>query len=134
MWRAAVSIIQAWILAYTFWFMETSVSVHHPWEKRIVTRLGNHFEHPFVSRGETSCNQICAFGQWAIAIPVVLLVARAARWRATGKNLLPPVAWKVVFGVALVLALVMNMNAFVYIVPVVALEWVVATRENVAHG
>lgn len=128
--RAAFSVIQAVILGFLFWFLETSISVHHPWEHCVIRDLGEPFQHPLVRSGGAPRSQICPFGKWAIAVPVALLLLRALCWRARGTaGLLDrPALWMTVFGVALLLGLVLNMNAFLYLLPVVCLEWVLAPK------
>ena len=122
--KSAVSVVQAWMLAWSFWFASTTVTVHHPWEWSVVRPLGKHFYHPMVTQGAPT-NQICAFGQWAIAVPIALLVLRALRRR--GATALDR-AVAAVLGVAAALGLLMNLNAAVYLLPVLLLEWVVRKK------
>ena len=140
---ALASVVQASLLAYLFLLCETTTSVHHPFEHLLLRRLGKSFQHPLRRRAGPAAgpagpaaltvgslpvpqSQICPFGKRIILPLLALLLLRAAAWRWGG---LPPrslllrrSAWYAVFGFALALALVLNMNAFVYLLPAVLLE------------
>lgn len=70
-------------------------------------------------------SQICPFGKRIILPLLALLLLRAAAWRCgwdPRSLLLRRRLWTAIFGFALTLALVMNMNAFVYLLPAVLIE------------
>ena len=52
-------------------------------------------------------------------------MARALVWHATGRKWLPPRAWLAAFAAALLVALAMNLTAFLYLLPIALLEWCV---------
>ena len=70
-------------------------------------------------------SQICPFGKRIILPLLALLLLRAAAWRCgwdPRSLLLRRRLWTAIFGFALALALVLNMNAFVYLLPAVLIE------------
>ena len=92
-----------------------------------LTSCGTAATTPKAPRGSLPVpqSQICPFGKRIILPLLALLLLRAAAWRCGSDPrslLLRRRLWTAIFGFALTLALVMNMNAFVYLLPAVLIE------------
>ena len=102
-----ISIIESIYLSYMFHFLKTSVDFN------IFDSPSNiFFKHAI---GNQKTYRICPFGQYMIIILIVLLLVR---------NFIP-ISKKIVIkgiGIAFILSF-MNMNALVYLLPVVILEY-----------
>ena len=120
---ALASILQAALLLYLFRAFKTKLSFHHPMERHLLSRMGAMFQHPLTSDKEQS--QICPFGQDIIMVLVVLLLIRAVAWRWMGRSPLPQWVWYLIFTISLTMGAILNLNAFVYLLPVVFIEMVV---------
>ena len=117
---ALASLVQVGLLIYLFLLFKTRYSFHHPFEGKIISRLGAAFQHPLTSDREQS--QICPWGKKVILLLVVVLALRALLWRAQGRMPLPGWVWAVIWTFALVLGAVLNMNAFIYLLPAALIE------------
>ena len=101
-----VSIIESLYLSYTYHFLQTSVDFN------ILDSPTNiFFKHAI---GNMKMGRICPFGQYAIVMLILLLLAR-------NFMLIPEKAIMGAILLALVLSLI-NMNAFVYLLPVIFVE------------
>ena len=117
---ALASLVQVGTLIYLFLVFKTRVSFHHPMEEHILSRLGAVFQHPIHSNKEQS--QICPWGKKVILLLVAALTLRALLWRVHGKLPLPGYVWAAIWIFALVLGAVLNMNAFIYLLPAALIE------------
>ena len=112
-----LTIIESFYLLYMFFLFKTDQSIRiAPFDKG-VQNLGSFFVHD-TGRYE---NKVCLFGRVMAVVAVGL-----GGWRAaSGKGRL---ATMVFDGLCLVMAAVMNMNAFVYLLPLVASELYILTE------
>lgn len=117
---ALASLVQVGTLIYLFLIFKTRVSFHHPMEEHILSRLGAVFQHPIHSNKEQS--QICPWGKKVILLLVAVLTLRAFLWRTHGKMPLAGWVWAVIWVFALTLGAVLNMNAFIYLLPAALIE------------
>ena len=103
MWVLILSVIEAAYLSYTFHFLETSVDFN------IMDSPSNIlFKH---ATGNAKVGRVCLFGQYAIVVLMAILLMRC----------IPPCCVLAAVGIALLISLI-NLNAFVYLVPVAIIE------------
>ena len=118
---AILSVVEALYIVYMFNFFRTRYSVHHPFEA-IVTQNTTILRHP-IATGLYE-NKICPLGSVvSVAVALFLLI------RIPGYTRHPrafALATKVVFGALVVGTLLSNLNAFLYVLPLVALEMTLA--------
>ena len=120
--HVVVTLVEVVLLLYLYLWHRTRLALHHPWERRIVgTRAA--LQHPFGTWLDPPRNPICPFGHTAVKAGAVLLLTRAAVWAATGRRWLAPAVWMGAYVAAALLALAMNLNAFLYLLPALLLEW-----------
>lgn len=100
------SLLEAMYLSYMFHFFKTSVDFNIFESPRTLF-----FKH---ATGSAKVCRICPFGQYAIWILIVLLVLRCFME-------IPQQYILVAIAIALIISLV-NLNAFVYLVPVALIE------------
>lgn len=110
--RTLVSLLQALYLLYMFQCFQTTVSFHHPFEVAI-TEVHQYLRHPI--RSGVYESKICPFGKHMSVLGALYLVLRNAfptlyRFNTT------------IFQFSLLTALFMNMNAFVYLLPILFVE------------
>ena len=120
--QVAATLVEVALLLYLFLWHRTSLAVHHPWEWRVVGRRAA-LQHPMATWLDPPQNPICPFGHAAVKVGAVLLLARAAVWACTGRKWLPPQLWIGMYAAAALLALAMNLNAFLYLLPAALIEW-----------
>ena len=102
----AISLLEALYLSYTFHFLKTSVDFNI-----IDSPQTLFFKH---ATGNVKVCRICPFGQYAIWVIIVLLLLRCYLK-------IPQQYVLVAIAIALIISLV-NLNAFVYLVPVALIE------------
>lgn len=100
-------------IIYMFHFFKTTVGFNHPLESILIADL-SFLKHP-IYNGDYM-NRICPFGKVTIFLLVGFLLLR------TQVHIKRIYSW-IVFGIVFVLSL-MNMNAFVYLIPYFLLELV----------
>ena len=114
-----LTIVESIYLLYMFFLFKTDVSIRiAPYDKD-VQDLGSLFIH---DTGHYE-NKICPFGRVMAVIAVGL-----GGWRATASHGKGRLATMVFDGLCLALAAVLNMNAFVYLLPLVVAEIYILRR------
>ena len=110
-------------LVYMFRHFETTFSIHHPLEYAMQRRLGAFFRHP-VDADAPRGSKICPFGQQVVFVLVALLCVRpmAARRRWASPGTIRAATLVATIG-ATGVALLMNLNAALYLAPVLVVEW-----------
>lgn len=108
-----VSIVEAIYLVYMYNFFQTKYSIHHPFEYLIVDN-SSILKHP-ISTGALE-NKICPLGSYASILGALLLLYRGFGYKTSTKYT------KTIIVVWCVVAGLMNMNALVYILPIVYVE------------
>ena len=116
-----VTVLEAALLAYLYLVHRTSLAFHHPWEARMTAGHAA-LAHPLAHRLDPPANPICPLGHRAAVVGSLLLLGRAAVWAVHGRRVLPPAAWLAVYALGLAVALVLNLNAFLYLLPSALLE------------
>ena len=109
------SIIESIYLVYMFHFLQTSVDFNF-----MESPTTSFFKHAI---GNEKTYRICPFGQYAIVLLIAVLL---------GRNVISISKFFVIIsiGISLFLSL-MNMNALIYLLPVVIVEGVYYFRNNI---
>ena len=102
-----ISIIESIYLIYMFLFLQTSIDFNS-------TAFDTKYSFLKHAEGNQKTNRICPFGHYAIFVLIAILL---------GRHLFPISKWFVIvsIGIALLISL-MNMNALVYLLPIVVVE------------
>ena len=110
-----ISIVESVYLTYMFHFLQTSVDFNF-----MESPTTSFFKHAV---GNEKTYRICPFGKYAIVLLIAVLL---------GRNLISISKFFVAvsMGIALFLSL-MNMNALIYLLPVVIVEGVYYFRNNI---
>jgi hypothetical protein len=115
------SIIEALFLIYMYNFFKTSYSVHHPFEI-IITGSLDYLKHP-IGTGKYQ-NKICRFGKQVSWIFGIYLLVRY--WLKQNKVMTGTQLCKlnryVAYG-AIIVSLLTNLNAFIYLIPILLFEF-----------
>ena len=108
------SLIEGIYIVYMFNFFKTKWSIHHPLE--ILLEGNTYLQHP-VNTGDYE-NKICDLGNLA---GFLLLIWFLFRWKLSDNLRL---IWnkRILYLVAIV-SLLMNLNAFIYFVPIIIFEY-----------
>ena len=124
---AIISTLEAIYLVYMFVFFKTKVGIHHPFEKALTGR-SSFTAHPMYQTNVPVC-RICKFGKYASVIGAVYLILRAILHNVKGvdkKHLCR--ANRVLVWSSFMLAMAMNMNAALYLLPIVIMESLVTVE------
>ena len=113
-WIKYISIVEAVYIIFTYNFYKTRYSIHHPFEYFFTGNLGI-FKHPVYS-GKYE-NKVCVFGSFISFIGAGLLLYRGFN---PANELTKPAFY--IANTWLVGALLMNLNAFIYFIPVYLTE------------
>jgi len=111
------TIIEIIYVYYMLNYFKTHYSIHHPLEYIILNKLPDFFKHPL---GEYDySNKICPFGHFASNILVLYLTGRyfiinRTNYKIKNINF-------IIFIITLLFSL-LNMNAFVYLLPYFLIE------------
>ena len=115
-----LSIIEGLYLVYMYIFFETTTVIHHPLE-RVLTQGVSFLKHP-IGTTERS-NQICMLGSIASILFLFWFVIRCLfTWNHVHVKKINTVFMTLLFFCSLLL----NLNAFVYAIPVFLIEWYVS--------
>lgn len=111
-----VSILEAVYLLYMYNFFKTTYSIHHPFEYLLVhdTTI---LKHPIYT-GEYE-NKICLLGSYASIIGAMLLLYRGFGYKTSKKYT------KWILMTWIVVAALLNINALLYILPILYIEIVI---------
>ena len=120
-----VSIIEIIYIIYFFNYFKTTVEFHHPFEC-IITGLSEYLKHP-MGTGVYE-NKICKFGNYSSYLFALYGIARYIAYTVITLNKM--FGWMnvlkkiniIIIAIAVGLSLIMNLNAFIYILPIVILE------------
>lgn len=108
------SLIEGIYIFYMFNFFKTSVSIHHPLE--ILLEGNTYLQHP-IETGNYE-NKICKLGNLA---GIFLLSWFLFRWKLSDNSRL---FWnKRVLYLITILSLLLNLNAFIYYLPIILFEY-----------
>tara|TARA_B100000929_G_scaffold223602_2_gene179964 strand:+ start:6816 stop:7241 length:426 start_codon:yes stop_codon:yes gene_type:complete len=116
-----VSIIEVLYLIYMFNFFKTTIEFHHPFEI-FLTSFSKYLKHP-IKTGIYE-NKICRFGNDISYIFAIYIILRFILYKTNSikKNTLCMINKTLIY-VAFVVSLLMNMNAVIYLIPLLLLEY-----------
>ena len=112
------SVIEALYILYMYNFFRTTYSVHHPLEA-VLTRNTALLRHPIATGFYES--KICPLGNIVGVLVATFLTLRARYYVSHAASF--GFATRVVFSALAVGTLLTNMNAFVYLAPLLLVEW-----------
>jgi hypothetical protein len=95
---------------YMFFIFKTKWSIHHPLE---FNNVSSFFKHP-INTGLFE-NKICDFGRYMAIIFSILILLRE-KYPNKGLN-------KTVVNLTIIFSILMNLNAFIYLIPVFLYEY-----------
>ena len=107
-----ISVLESTYLLYMFNFFQTSISFHHPLEIFFIKH--NYLKHPF--KTGLYENKICTFGKHASYVATIYLILR---------NIFPKLQKinKHVVYFSIFLSFLMNINSFIYLIPLFITEY-----------
>ena len=116
-----VSIIEALYLIFMFNFFKTTIEFHHPFEM-FLTSFSKYLKHP-IKTGIYE-NKICSFGNDISYVFAVYIILRYILYKTNSikQNMLCMIN-KILIYFAFVVSLLMNMNAVIYLIPLLSLEY-----------
>ena len=114
------SLIEAIYIIYMLRFFKTKISINHPLEKNIIT-INDYFIHPFKSTLYES--KICQFGKDASLLLGGYLIFRYLFYKKIKFNFYDKVVLFITFLFSL-----LNMNAFVYLIPFYLFELLIMNK------
>lgn len=108
------SILEGLYIIYMFNIFRTSKFIHHPFEQL----LTNHefLKHPISD--STYNNKICNFGKVSSYFLFIWLIVRFKIKKYNVRTKINYLIWSVVA----IIAFIMNMNAFIYLLPILIIE------------
>lgn len=111
--------IKGFYIIYMFNYLKTTYSIHHPWEQLFTGNISNWLQHPIES-GQYE-NKICPLGNIAgFAIAIWFIVYYQLMQRKYPKI---SKIHKTILITILLVSLVMNLNAFIYFLPLFLYEF-----------
>ena len=118
-----LTIIEIIYVYYMLNYFKTKHSIHHPLEYILINKLPDFFKHP-IGIYEYN-NKICDFGHYASKILILYLIFRYLILTRTKYKI---INMNIIILVITVLLSLLNMNAFVYLVPYFLLEIYIKLR------
>jgi len=116
-----VSIIEVLYLIYMFNFFKTTIEFHHPFEI-FLTSFSDYLKHP-IKTGIYE-NKICRFGNDVSYVIAVYIILRFILYKTNSmKQSMLCMINKTLIYVAFAVSLLMNMNAVIYLIPLLLLEY-----------
>jgi hypothetical protein len=110
--------IKGLYIIYMFNYFKTTYSLHHPWEQLFTGNISNWLQHPIKS-GQYE-NKICPFGNIA-AFAIAIWFIVYYHLPQNSKNI---TIHKTLLIFILIISLVMNLNAFLYFLPLFIYEFI----------
>ena len=109
-----LSITEAIYIIYIYNFFKTSKSIHHPIEQKIQKNISGMLKHP-VKTGRYQ-SKICEFGK-INSYGLALLIFFRNKYRRKTKLINA-----IVVTIVAIISFILNMNAFIYLLPVFMIE------------
>ena len=99
---------------YMFFIFKSKWSIHHPFELYIINNnVSTFFKHPFYTG--LFENKICDFGRYmAIIFSILILLIKKYPNKRLNKTIV---------NLTIIFSLLMNLNAFIYLIPVFIYEY-----------
>ena len=117
-----LSIIESIYIIYMYNFFKTNKSIHHPLEMIMQKNINGFLKHP-ISTGIYE-NKICNFGKLISYLLAFLIMSRYIyRNKIRITNI-------IILILVFILSFILNMNSFVYLIPVFILEIFNFIRKN----
>lgn len=117
-----ITLIESIYLLYMFFYFKTSYSFDLAIFDKETQNLGNFFIH---DTGYNE-NKICKFGKYMAVVAIILAWLRVYYWNTDKDSM---ITYTIRFdGLCLILALLMNMNAVVYILPLIIGEYYIVNN------
>lgn len=114
-----INIIEAIYIYYMFNIFKTNYSIHHPMEYFILKNLPDYYYHP-ISTGKYE-SKICPFGHLCGTLFILFFLFRIIYYKVYQKR--ETFITKIVIIIAIIMSLSMNMNAFIYLLPILLIEY-----------
>lgn len=116
-----VSIIESIYLIYMFNFFKTTIEFHHPFEI-FLTSFSDYLKHPI--RTGLYQNKICRFGNDISYVFAIYIISRFILYKTNfiKKNTLCMINKTLIY-IGFCLSFLMNMNAVIYLIPLLLLEY-----------
>ena len=114
-----INILEVVYIIYMFVIFQTKYSIHHPLEYIMESKLSNFFSHPISS--DIYESKICSFGKYLAKLSVIFFILRIIYYLYFDTK----ETWISFYIINLVLALslIMNLNAFIYLIPIFIIEY-----------
>ena len=112
-----ITIIESIYLFYMYFIFTTKFSLSFDFQDKTARKLGPFFAH----KTDCNCNKVCDFGRFMAIVSIVLGFVRL-------NYLDKPYIIFYIFGygiLCLIIAFIMNMNAFIYLLPLVVTELII---------
>jgi hypothetical protein len=112
-----ITLIESVYLIYMFFLFKTTYSFDLAIFDKETQKMGSYFVH---DTGYNE-NKICTFGKYMAIIAIILAWLRVYYWNTNKQTIITNT---IIFdGLCIILALLMNMNAVVYILPLIISEF-----------
>ena len=123
--KYVISIIEAVYIVYMWNFFKTTYSFHNIWETNLMSipSIPQFFKHQ-IKNTEYS-NKICPLGNlsaYLLAIWIIITKIITPRHLSNKSQQNLKTATKMIFIITAILAFIMNLNAFIYLIPVFVYE------------
>ena len=112
-----ITIIEIIYVYYMLNYFKTRYSIHHPLEYIVINQLPDFFKHP-IGKYDYS-NKICPFGHFSSNILVLYLTGRYLVYSRIAYNMN---RMNIIIVIITLLLSLLNMNAFIYLIPYFILE------------
>ena len=121
-----IPIIESIYIIYMWNFFKTTYSFHNIWETNLMSipSIPQFFKHQ-IKNTEYS-NKICPLGNlsaYLLAIWIILIKIITPRHLSKKSQQYLKTATKIIFIITAILAFIMNLNAFIYLMPVFIYEF-----------
>ena len=112
-----LQIIEAFYIYFMYNIFKTNISFNHPLESILMEKsINNYFKHPINS--DIYENKICPFGKLVSKLLVIWIIIRNFINIKINKKIN-----KIIFILVFIGSIIMNLNAFIYLIPVFIFEF-----------
>ena len=123
--KYTIPIIEAAYIIYMWNFFKTTYSFHNIWETNLMSipTIPQFFKHQI--KNTTYSNKICPLGNlsaYLLAIWIIITKIITPQYLSNKLQQHLKTATKIIFITTAILAFIMNLNAFIYLVPVFVYE------------
>ena len=123
--KYTIPIIEAAYIVYMWNFFKTTYSFHNIWETNLMSiqNLPDFFKHQI--KNTDYSNKICPLGNlsaYLLAIWIIISKIITPTYLSSKSQQNINLATKIIFIITAILAFIMNLNAFIYLIPVFVYE------------